>query len=133
METIATARTPGTATSERTTAPAGLTTTQKVQKHQGTPTQQQNHTDTLATGAMLTAAVGMAATAEIQSTERTPGKSTVARTTSTTGPTAAQERTGTSGNANNSSELELLEKWENKRSSSLKIKLRRKYHPPPPF
>jgi hypothetical protein len=60
---------------------------------------------------MLTA-VRMAATAEIQATGRTPWKSTVARTTSTTGPTAAQERTGTSGNANNSSDLELLEKWK---------------------
>jgi hypothetical protein len=60
---------------------------------------------------MLTAE-GMAATAEIQATGRTPGKSTVARTTLTTEPTAAQERIGTSGNANNSCDLKLPEKWK---------------------
>jgi hypothetical protein len=38
LETLATARTPGTATSERIKASAGLTATQKVLKHQGTQT-----------------------------------------------------------------------------------------------
>ncbi len=53
-------------------------------------------------------AVGTAATAEFLATARIPGKSTAVGTERAAGPTAAQEITGTAGNASNSRTPELV-------------------------
>jgi hypothetical protein len=57
--------------------------------------------DTLAAIGTPTA-VGTAATAEFLATARILGTSTAVRTERAAGPTAARERTGIAGNANNS-------------------------------